>query len=64
MKKKLAEQGNVQILGRTGSGKTAHCVRVVQALLSEQQLNDWNELRKGIAMKEKNSGDEHHDNQQ
>ncbi|MBX9489504.1 hypothetical protein J8Z82_10025 [Yersinia enterocolitica] len=63
MKKKLAKQGNVLVLGRSGSGKTVHCARVVQALLSEQQLNEWRKLRKDIQKNEKNTGDEHHDNQ-
>lgn len=61
MSKKVAEQGNFMILGSTGSGKTFHCARVLEALLTKQQLNDWSELRKGI-QKNNNSG-EHHDNQ-
>ncbi|EPG2852972.1 hypothetical protein ACTM9O_23260 [Citrobacter freundii] len=45
-------------------GKTTISVEVVQTFLSERQRDDWRELRAGIQKNEKNSGDEHHENQQ
>ena len=63
MIKKVAEQGNFMVLGRSGSGKTLFCAQVVQALLSEQHPNGGGELRKSIQKNDNNSG-EHHDNQQ
>ncbi|CAH6296063.1 hypothetical protein AI3059V2_5593 (plasmid) [Citrobacter freundii] len=56
--------GNVMVPGRSGMDKTTISVEVVQTFLSERQRDDWPELRAGIQKNEKNSGDEHHENQQ
>ncbi|MHA3928315.1 hypothetical protein ACX13C_25890 [Klebsiella oxytoca] len=56
--------GNVMVPGKPGSGKTVISVEVVQTFLSVRQRHDWLTLRQEIQGNEKNSGDEHHDNQQ
>ncbi|EKL9635021.1 hypothetical protein PS667_004318 [Salmonella enterica] len=55
--------GNVMVPGKTGIGKTAISVEVMQTLLSARQRNDWRELRDGIQNDKENSEGEHHDNQ-
>ncbi|HCM1866024.1 TPA: hypothetical protein N3A31_004041 [Salmonella enterica subsp. houtenae serovar 43:z4,z32:-] len=55
--------GNVMVTGKTGIGKTAISVEVMQTLLSARQRNDWQELRQGMQKNGKNSGDEHHGKQ-
>ncbi|QST31000.1 hypothetical protein JRC42_24515 (plasmid) [Escherichia albertii] len=54
-------KGNVMVVGKTGSGKTAISVDVVRTFLSEQQPGDWGELRKGIEKNGKKPGSGHHD---
>ncbi|EDI9907643.1 TPA: hypothetical protein H2U89_004549 [Salmonella enterica] len=56
-----SEKGNVMVVGKTGSGKTAISVDVMRAFLSERQHHDWRELRKGIQKIGKKPGDVHHD---
>ncbi|AWS99296.1 TPA: DEAD/DEAH box helicase family protein [Citrobacter freundii] len=59
-----SRKNNVMVVGKTGSGKTAISAEVMRTFLSERQRDDWRELRAGIQKNEKNSGDEHHENQQ
>lgn len=57
-------KGNVMVPGKSGMGKTAVSVEVVQTFISARQRHDWLTLRQVIQKNEKKSGDEHHDNQQ
>lgn len=56
--------GNAMVPGKTGTGKTAISVEVVQTFLSARQRHDWLTLRQAIHNNEETPGDEHHDNQQ
>lgn len=56
-------KGNVMVVGKPGTGKTAISVEVMQTLLSARQRNDWRELCQGIQKNGKNAGDEHHGKQ-
>ncbi|ECI5214720.1 hypothetical protein DUQ17_22495 [Salmonella enterica subsp. diarizonae] len=56
--------GNVMVPGKTGTGKTAISVEVVQTFLSARQRHDWLTLREAIQNNEETPGDGHHDNQQ
>ncbi|EBO8100925.1 hypothetical protein KUI26_004451 [Salmonella enterica] len=59
MSKAITKQGNFMVPGCTGSGKTAFCAQMVQAILSGQRSDGG---RKSIEKNDNDSG-ERHDNQ-